>query len=492
MVSTGSSRGVPLGRYLLGERLATGGMGEVFLAVQLGLGDFEKPLALKLLLPHLSEEPQAVEMFLHEANLAARMNHPNVVHIFDVGIETGRYYIAMELVRGVTLSKLLRGLEQKQRKLPPELLTYIAHGLLDGLHHAHELVGRDGEKLDIVHRDVSPQNLLLSLDGEVKLADFGIAKARDTVGHTRPGHLKGKLEYLAPEQFDGQSADRRSDVYAAAITLFHMATLSSPFHRDSDAATMKAVMTEPLPSVRTTRPDLPPELDTALRAAAARELKDRTPSALALREAIPALHDASAPKLLGQLLEEVCGDAMQKLDAQTAFTVHLRANWTQTSPEPLTRPAPSRRSLVAFGLLALAGLGFAAWRVGPFRADETQPTPVPVAAAVPPKVEPVPDAGVPALAVADPPPVKRTSARTTPAAAPKKHVRGVGYLTVDAVPWASVFVRGQKIGDTPIHAFPLDEGDVSVVLKNPETGKTVTRRVKVVATKQALLKVDLQ
>ncbi len=498
-MSPSPTRGVPLGRYLLGERLATGGMGEVFLAVQLGLGDFEKPLALKLLLPHLSEEPQAVEMFLHEANLAARMNHPNVVHIFDVGIEAGRYYIAMELVRGVTLSKLLQALAAKKRALPPELVTYIAHGLLDGLHHAHELVGRDGEPLDIVHRDISPQNILLSLDGEVKLADFGIAKARDTVGHTRPGHLKGKMEYLAPEQFDGQAADRRADVYSAAVTLFHMATLRSPFHRETDAAIMKAVMTEPLPPVRATRLDLPQALDSALAAATHREPQLRTATALALRDAIPVLHDADAPKLLGKLMAEVCGDAMLKLDAQTAYTAHLRANFTQTHSETMDGH-PLRRWPVIGGLavlLLVAGAGLGAWRGGWLAQAPALPLPAaepPLAAAPAPAVtEPPPASGEPLAPPRTPAPAEqKPAARAAPHVAPKKHERGVGYLTVDAVPWATVFVRGQKIGDTPIHAYPLDEGEVAVVLKNPETGRTVTRRVRVVASKQARLKVDLQ
>jgi serine/threonine-protein kinase len=151
-----TSTGIPLGRYLLGEKLASGGMGEVFVAVQRGPEGFEKPLAIKLLLPHLVEEQQVVKMFLAEARLCARMNHPNIVHILDLGREEGRYFLAMELVYGVSLVRLVRVLAQQQRTLSAPLILHVARGLLDALHYAHTMAGADGKPLGLIHRDVTP------------------------------------------------------------------------------------------------------------------------------------------------------------------------------------------------------------------------------------------------------------------------------------------------------------------------------------------------
>lgn len=501
-LSTSETGELVLGRYRLGDRIATGGMGEVYVAVQQGLGGFAKPLALKLLLPHLARDPSAVELFLHEATLAARMSHPNVVQIFDVGREGDRYYLAMELVRGVSLSHLIKELEARQKLLPPAMLTYVAHALCDGLHHAHELTGPSGERLDLVHRDVTPHNLLLSVDGAVKLADFGIAKVSNSAGYTAPGTVKGKLEYVAPELFEGHPADRRSDVYAAAVTLFQLATLRSPFRRDSDASTMRAIVQDGLPPLRAIRQDLPPEFQRALERATAKVPAERLESALALRQAIPALHDASTAAALGKLVELCCGQAVSKLDAQTAQT--RRRTGTASVSEPVG-VAPSRRvpgSVLAVGggLVALGvGLGVAlAWPRGAAAVAVQPPAVVeaPSASLDAGSAErpSEPDAGG-ALAAAPRPAEPVPDERPAPkGATPRRESprRGVGYLSVDAVPWAQVLIGGSKIGETPIYAYPVKEGEALVVLQNPETGKEVRRKVRVVSGQKSVVKADLR
>ena len=292
-------------------------MGEVYLAVQLGLGRFQKPLALKLLLPHLSESPQAIQMFLDEAQLAARMNHPNVVQIFDVGVAEGRHYIAMELVRGVSMSALIAALKTSNGRVSGTLLAYIGRALCDGLHHAHELMDPDGNRLQVVHRDVTPHNVLLSNEGGVKLTDFGIAKARDSATHTRPGYVKGKFEYVAPEQLLGKPLDRRVDIFGAGLTLYHLATLGSPFRRENELATLNAIERDPLPSLAMLRPDLPRGIREAITKATHKDPNARFPTARALRDALPPV-SSEARDELAELVRTLCGDAIAKLESKTA------------------------------------------------------------------------------------------------------------------------------------------------------------------------------
>jgi len=481
--------GLPLGRYLLGERLAVGGMGEVYVAVQRGLGDFEKPLAVKLLLPHLAEDQAAVAEFLNEARVASRLSHPNVVQIFDVGQEGGRYYIAMELVRGISLAGLLDRLQARREQLPAPLVGFIAHGLLDGLHHAHELKDKDGKTVGLVHRDVSPHNVLVSVSGEVKLCDFGIARAQDTRSSTRTGSVKGKPAYLAPELFDGVPASRSTDVYAAAITVFQLATLRSPFRRETDAATMRAVMGEDLPPLG--RGDLPDAVEQAVRWGASRDPLQRAPTALVLREAIPVTYGAGAARELGDLVQAIAAEQVQSIESRAQQTAQLARTSTRQATRSETvseRPKP-RRWPIAVGLVAvLAGAGaFVGWR------SATPPAPPPVVAVAPPPAPPEPVAETPPVEPPPPPhPVPlpyegRGGAKTKPPAGPR-----IGYLTIDASPWATVRVRGKPVGDTPLYKVPVDEGDVLVVLENPDTKKTVSRKVKVVRGRETSMKVNLQ
>jgi serine/threonine-protein kinase len=503
--------GLPLGRYVLGERLAVGGMGEVYVGVQKGLGDFEKPLAIKLLLPHLTEDPNAIAEFLNEARVASRLSNPHIVQIHDVGQEGGRYFLAMELVRGVSLNELLSRLERRREPLSVELICFIAHGLLDGLHHAHELRDANGKLAELVHRDVSPHNVLVSTSGEVKLADFGLARASDARTSTRTGVVRGKPSYLAPEIFDGVPANRKSDVFGAAVTIFQLATLVSPFKRETDAATMKAIINDPLPKLRSLRPEIPEALEKALELGTARDPAKRASTALALREAIPTAYGPSAARDLGALIERVAGDSVRQLDQRASQTRQLlRAGGgtkeaslsVQVVAPPDTRtvnerpPPKSRAPVVIVGVIATAALAvgaYAALKPSPDRRGPTE--------AQPPRGEVIEqpvvvDAGPIAIAeVIDAGPL--TSPGTLPRPRPPlsgeaKKTPRIGYLTVDAVPWANVSVRGRPIGDTPLYRFPIDEGDVQVELKNPDTGKSVTRRVKVHQGKESSLRVNLQ
>ena len=229
------------GNYELIERLATGGMAEIFRAKQLGLEGFEKEVVVKRILPHLAREAQFIKMFLDEARIAARLSHPNVTQIYNLGAQGGTYFIAMEYVDGRDLREVWRMCEARGEPMPPQYACRIIAEAAAGLHHAHKKTNKQGKPLGIVHRDVSPQNILISSTGDVKVVDFGIAKAADSSTHTRAGVLKGKFAYMAPEQAAGGRVDRRTDIFALGVVLHELLTGRRLFKRDTDVSTLTAV-----------------------------------------------------------------------------------------------------------------------------------------------------------------------------------------------------------------------------------------------------------
>lgn len=333
-----AAEGIVLGRYVLGPLIARGGMGEVFHATQQGMGQFAKPLVLKLLLPHLGDDPLSVQLFLEEARLASRMNHPNVVSILDVGVSGGRYFIAMELVRGTSLAAMIDALNDTRTQLPPGVLYHLARGLAEALHHAHEQVDAKGVPLGLVHRDVSPQNLLVSVDGVVKLTDFGIAKARDSLASTRPGFVRGKVEYLSPEQALTRKIDRRADLFAAATTLFHAATRVSPFRGANEAETARAVVSEPFPLLSEYRPDLA-DLSAVLQRAAAKDPDSRYATARELRDALPK-PPVEAADQLAALMVKLCPEAVGTIDRAVETTKKKAAMTADVRDEAQAPPRP--------------------------------------------------------------------------------------------------------------------------------------------------------
>ena len=201
------------GKYQLIRKLAMGGMAEIHLARQLGFEGFEKKLVVKRILPHLAENKEFVQMFLHEARVAARLNHANIAQIFDLGNVDGSYFIAMEYIHGEDVRRVTKQAEATRRELPVALTLRIVADACAGLDYAHKRLDEQGRPLDIVHRDVSPQNILVSFDGSVKVVDFGIAKAADQATVTRSGVLKGKYSYMSPEQAAGKQVDSLSLIH---------------------------------------------------------------------------------------------------------------------------------------------------------------------------------------------------------------------------------------------------------------------------------------
>ena len=256
-----SAVGTLFGQYELMEVISTGGMAEVFKARMKGVEGFQKIVAIKRILPHLTENDEFVTMFIDEAKLAAQLQHPNIIHIYDLGKIERSYYIAMEYIDGRDLRTLLRGLEEKRQRLPLGLALYIASRLAAALDYAHRKRDFQGRAMALVHRDVSPQNVLISLDGDIKLCDFGIAKAASKASHTRAGALKGKLQYMSPEQAWGKDLDHRSDIFSLGLVLYEMVTGRKAFAGDSELSILEQVRSPKLATPREIDPSVPPEVE---------------------------------------------------------------------------------------------------------------------------------------------------------------------------------------------------------------------------------------
>jgi len=265
-----------LGKYQLLRKLATGGMAEVFLAKTDGPMGFEKLLVIKRILPHLAEDPQFVEMFLGEAKLAAQLNHPNLVQIFDFGRAEGSYFIAMEYIDGENLRSLLVRARDLNRSVPFPIAARIVSFAAEGLAYAHDFTDLGtGQPLHLIHRDVSPDNILVGRSGAVKLVDFGIAKATGQSHQTQAGTVKGKVAYMAPEQLRGEPLDRRVDLYSLGIVLYELCTGRMPFEAESDASMVRAVLYDrPVPAVERV-PSIPRSLQEILARLLARRREDR-------------------------------------------------------------------------------------------------------------------------------------------------------------------------------------------------------------------------
>ncbi len=261
------------GRYQLLKKLATGGMAQIYLARQLGPEGFEKLLVVKRILPHLAENEEFITMFLDEARIAARLNHPNVVQIFDLGAQDDSFFIAMEYIHGEDARRVWKQAERLGTMIPQALICRMIIEACTGLDYAHKKTDQSGRPLNIVHRDISPQNLLVSFEGGVKIVDFGIAKAADQATVTRSGVLKGKYSYMSPEQAAGVLVDHRTDIFALGVVLYELLTGARLFKRATDIQTLNAVTECIVPPPSSANPDIPPELDAIVMKALS---KDRT------------------------------------------------------------------------------------------------------------------------------------------------------------------------------------------------------------------------
>ncbi len=336
-------------RYELVGEIASGGMATVYLARLGGVGGFQRFVAMKRLHPHLQSEKEFVEMFLDEARLSAAIHHPNVVSIVEVGASPVGYYLVMEYVEGDTLARIIARSASNGQRIPTPIALRIVIDTLQGLHAAHELRDDRGESVELVHRDVSPQNVLVGIDGIARITDFGVARAVSRLGSTRVGQLKGKLAYMAPEQAQGDALDRRADVFSAGVLTWETLAAKRLFKADNEAATLQRVMNEEIPLLTRVAPHLSSEVADAVHRALERDPDRRYTTAAqfadALEEAGVTRDGIAAPRDVAAFVKETIGEELeQQRDA-------VRAWLARSEPSrPLTPLTPSSVSVGAMSI----------------------------------------------------------------------------------------------------------------------------------------------
>lgn len=348
------------GRYQLLKKLATGGMAQIYLARQLGMQGFEKLLVVKRILPHLAENEDFISMFLDEARIAARLNHPNVVQIFDLGQQDDTYFIAMEYIHGDDVRKVFKQAEREGTSIPLPLVCRIVTEACAGLDYAHKRTDPGGRPLNIVHRDISPQNILVSFEGGVKVVDFGIAKAADQATVTKSGVLKGKYSYMSPEQAQGRPLDARSDVFALGVVLYELLTGTRLFKRASDVQTLNAVTECKVEAPSSVNDRLPKELDAIVLKALVKDREQRYQDARSLQAALEAFmlknKLPSSSVNLATFMQEIYAERLAR-EAEEGRLLFTDSSDALANPldEPFEKATPAKQSSRSLAKVSTAG-----------------------------------------------------------------------------------------------------------------------------------------
>ena len=370
--------GTKLDRFELIAELASGGMGTVFLARLGGAGGFQRLYAIKRLHEHLARHSEFIEMFLDEARLAARIHHPNVVPILEIGTTDAGHYLVMEYVEGDTAGHLFHAASQEKKAIPPRVAVRIVLDVLAGLHAAHEGTDDQGRLLEVVHRDVSPHNILVSVDGVARITDFGIARAASRLAVTRTGQLKGKIAYMAPEQARSEKIDRRADVFAMGICLWEMLAGRRLFKAEAEGETLNRLLYEPIPALDRVDPAIPRELAEVCAKALTRDLSKRYSTAADFSDALEttarSLDVLGSHRDVAACIADVLGVDLSERRAD------LRAWIADTERKSLVPPAESGPDV---GLERVRGAHVSAYvpslfesgSLGPHAGSEFQPRP---------------------------------------------------------------------------------------------------------------------
>jgi len=495
--ATKTSGDARVGRYRLCFEIASGGMASVYLARAEGPAGFEKLVALKRIHPHLAKEREFVEMFLDEARLASRISHPNVCAVFDFGEADGANFITMEFLLGESLSRVWKVLSTNEGEQDwarvARLSARIVADAAEGLHAAHELRGDDGNSLNVVHRDVSPQNLFVTYDGVVKVVDFGIARAAGKLHHTATGSVKGKFAYMAPEQAKRVPVDRRADVWSLGVVLWELSTGKRLFRQDTEVDTLVAVMNEPVMPPSRARPGVPSALDEVVARALDRDRETRYPNARDLARDLQrflvrqgaAVGPPEVAEWMRELFPEELARRQELIDqarrvgsgpvprisprlAGDGPSPVLHGAFPEVPSQMLTRPLLPRRPSGRGTVWVLSGIAMLVGILGVFvvraiqgdaaasRARHDPPAvlrPAGPSGTVAPQAVPRPIAEVQAPIEPGPGPEPATPPSVPappPSPAPHPAAGPPGKVNVAAVGgWADIYVRGRRLGRTP-------------------------------------------
>ncbi len=425
-----------LGRYEVLDRLAMGGMAEVLLATHGEILGFRTLVVLKKVLPHLAQNPQFIAMFLDEARIAAMLDHPNVARIIEVGKSGHEYFLAMELVQGKSLLGLQRRAIELDEPIDPKIAALIIAQTAAGLHHAHRLGDATGRPMGLVHRDVSPHNILVSFEGSVKVIDFGIARALGRLGATSGGGLKGKIGYMSPEQARGEDVDHRTDIWALGVVLWETICGCRLFSGDTEFATMRKLLEGPIPRPSSLVPNLSGTLDDIVMRALSREPAGRFQSAEemsgALEKYIVQAGGVSTTELAALMTFFFFGEEQVKWKATVRMVLDSPPTLDSVEPLPASvvplRSLPPQKPHARVAMLILGALGMAA--VGAFLLWVfTPPVPLPVTTlptATQPKgilIEPLPSPVTTPPAATVPGPGDTSAATSTARPAPGRNTR---------------------------------------------------------------------
>lgn len=485
--------GERIGRYEIGRRLAAGGMAEIFLAKLKGEAGFEKEIVLKKILPQWSGDRDFIAMLVDEAKIAVRLNHPNIVQVYELGREGDIYYIALEYVHGIDLRRLLQGVQARKRGLPHEAALFIAAEVLEGLAYAHASKDASGKSLDLVHRDVSPQNILLSFDGTVKLADFGIAKAASRSQETVTGVLKGKFAYMSPEQANQEALDGRSDLFSLAVVLYEMLTGRRLFYRGSDLDTLDRVRRCDIAAAAEALKGLPEGIRDLLMKALAKRPEDRFADARAFRDSLLRCVRGLGKEFSKEGLSQYLASLFPE---EGRGAVPLEETVTAVRPSvPIYQPVKGRKVKMA-AALTITLLVVLAIGLKMMSQDDSEEVGY-SERGIDLKIKEELEVGRLEEAVdlrpsppEIPPPVLRhqaLAAETSPAAetAPAEMAPVVkttpvnGYLSVQAIPWGTVTVDGGRGRETPVRRFPLAPGRHVVRVTYAPDGTSISSSVSV-------------
>jgi len=351
------------GRYILLDRIGMGGMAEVFRAVMPGAEGFKRTFVVKRIVSQLCQSQTFVEMFVREARIGALLNHPNIAQVFDFGSVDGEYFLAMEYIRGADILAMMRRLRETKQRLPVPIAVFVAHQVASGLAYAHGLCGANGETLNLIHRDVTPSNIMCLRTGGVKLLDFGIAKTVDASGieSTEKGEFRGKLAYMAPERVRDQPFDARSDIYSLGVVLWELLTGRRLFRGATDVETFKNVLEMEVRAPSALRPEVPASLDAVVARALARDPDERFGTAQAMLDALePILAETKyQSRMVSELLDELYGKGVHSSQlALACVTPELLASVSEGSSNSSPARTGSAES-PAPAAAANSSLGFA-------------------------------------------------------------------------------------------------------------------------------------